>query len=106
MGVQLAVEPVSSLAWNTQSLINLDFSLAAQADTLEEAQVLLRSQIKDCVVDALHGQDRAHASGLLSRRAPLKYWVKWWLGVFRARVSGNSGDGQKAFCEPMPLVPA
>lgn len=88
------------------SLINLDFCLAAQADTIEEAQFLLESQIKDYITDALHGQDREHAHGLLTRRAPVKYWIKWWVGVLRARLGGRTNSGQKAFCEPIPLVPA
>ncbi len=72
------------------SLINLEFSLAAQADTLEEAKSILASQIKEYVVDAVSGQDRPYAGVLLSRRAPAKYWVKWWLGMLRARFGGRS----------------
>lgn len=60
------------------SFICLDFSLAAQADTIEEASALLKSQIKEYLIDALEGQDREYAPQLLKRRAPLKYWAKWW----------------------------
>lgn len=88
------------------SLINLDFCLAAQADTLEGAKILLESQIKEYIADALQGRDKAHAQGLLSRRAPLKYWAKWWIGALRARLFGHSNSRQEAFCEPLPLVPA
>lgn len=88
------------------SLINLDFSLAAQAETLEDAKSILESQIKEYIADALQGQDRAHAKGLLSRRAPAKYWIKWWIGSIRARLIGHSNSRQEAFCEPLPLVPA
>lgn len=88
------------------SLINLEFSLAAQADTLEEARRILESQIKEYVHDALVGQDRAYARELLTqRRAPAKYWIKYWFGVARSRLFGSVSD-QKAFTEPLPLVPA
>ena len=60
------------------SLINLEFSLAAQAETFEEAQRILESQIKEYVHDALVGEDRAYARELLTeRRAPAKYWIKY-----------------------------
>ena len=88
------------------SLINLEFSLAAQAETLEEAKAILASQIKEYVADAITGEDRAHAGQLLSRRAPLKYWVKYWLGMLRCRVMGRSSNSEKAFVETLPLVPA
>lgn len=89
------------------SLINLEFSLAAQADTLEEAQRILQSQIKEYVHDALVGQDRAYAGQLLlERRAPMKYWLKYWLGIARCRLLGQGSGREKSFVEPLPLVPA
>lgn len=88
------------------SLINLEFSLAAQAETFEEAQRILESQIKEYVHDALVGEDRAYARELLTeRRAPAKYWIKYWFGIARIRLFGRA-EGSKAFTEPMPLVPA
>ncbi|NRR30430.1 hypothetical protein HSX11_09525 [Oxalobacteraceae bacterium] len=89
------------------SLINLEFSLAAQADTLEEARRMLESQIKEYVHDALVGEDREYARELLTeRRAPAKYWFKYWLGLARCRWLGHAGDREQAFTEPLPLVPA
>lgn len=88
------------------SLISLDFSLAAQADTIEEAKSILESQIKEYLVDALNGPDKEHAHVLLSRRAPVKYWVKWWAEIIRAKLVGRSNQREEAFCEPLPLVPA
>ncbi len=88
------------------SLICLDFSLAAQADTLEEAKLILAGQIKEYLTDALHGQDREFAPALLSRRAPLKYWLKWCLGIAQRKLLGHQNDRHKAFREPMQLIPA
>lgn len=89
------------------SLINLEFSLAAQADTFEEAKAILESQIREYVNDALTGEDRDHAFVLLHRRAPFKYFVKFWLGkhfpsLLTMFVAGQQGHEQ-AFEEPMPL---
>lgn len=85
-------------------VMSLEFSLAAQAETLEQAQHLLHSQITEYLTDALVGQDREHAAELLSRRAPLKYWVIYWV----ARCIRNIGNHKivKTFREPMPLAPA
>lgn len=88
----------------------LDFSLGAQADTLDEARAKLEAQIRDYVRDALNGQDRAYAPVLLSRRAPLVYWLKyWWAGVMNwmareTRVPAPATS--RRFSETIPLVPA
>lgn len=85
-------------------VMSLEFSLAAQADTLDEAKALLQSQIVAYLTDALVGADREHASELLSRRAPLKYWAIYWL----ARCIRGIGNHRlvKTFRQPMPLAPA
>ncbi|MES2164545.1 MAG: hypothetical protein V4476_25605 [Pseudomonadota bacterium] len=89
------------------SLINLEFSLAVQAETLEEARRILESQIKEYVRDALVGEDRTFARELLTaRRAPAKYWIKYWLGIARRRLFGRTNGNEKAYTEPLPLVPA
>lgn len=87
------------------SLVNLEFSLAAQADTLEEAKTLLESQIKEYLHDALTGQDRAYASDLLRRPAPVKYWFKYFVSQFCKRISAPRSS-EKAFREALPMVPA
>jgi hypothetical protein len=88
------------------SLICLDFSLAAQADTIEEAKAILRSQIREYLMDAVMGQDREYAFQLLSRRAPLKYWLKWWYGLAVRCIVGHADKQHKAYRQAMPLVPA
>lgn len=84
----------------------LDFSLAAQADTLEEAQKLLSAQIVHYVKDATVGRDKEHAGELLRRRAPVKYWAKFyflklWQLLAHRRLGRRAADFQA-----MPLVPA
>ena len=59
----------------------LDFTLAAQADSFEQARRKLEKMILAYVYDALAGEDRQHAGELLTRRAPLKYWAKYWMGT-------------------------
>jgi hypothetical protein len=88
------------------SLICLDFSLASQAPSLDEAKSKLEEQIKEYIYDAMVGQDKQHAHRLLSRRAPLKYWLKWYLSLARTRLVGHANKHEEAFCEPMQLVPA
>jgi hypothetical protein len=85
-------------------VMSLEFSLVAQADTLEEAQERLHSQITDYLTDALVGQDREHAAELLARRAPLKYRLIYWAARSVAHV--RSLRIVRTFREPMPLTPA
>jgi hypothetical protein len=84
-------------------VMSLEFSLAAQADTLDQAKQLLQSQILEYLRDALVGQDREHAEELLARRAPLKYWAIYWL----ARCIRGIGNHKlvKTFRQTMPLAP-
>lgn len=83
----------------------LDFSLAAQAETVEEAQDLLRAQIIDYLTEAIAGQDRLHGEVLLSRRAPLKYWLKFYFlrALSKMHYTLRYHMAQR---NPMPLVPA
>lgn len=93
------------------TIVCLDFCLAAQADTFEEARARLDAQIRSYLRDALTGQDREHAAYLLSRRAPWPIWAKYYgykalwfvLNLFGAR--DGTGE-QRPFREPIPMVPA
>lgn len=81
--------------------LSLEFGLAAQADTAEEAKAKLADMIADYLFDAMVGEDRDHATELLSRRAPLSaylryYWFKCVNWVGRAR----------AYERPIPVIPA
>ena len=57
----------------------LDFCLAAQADTADEAVQKLKAQIHEYVYDALVGEDKAHGRYFLyERRAPLSEWLYYY----------------------------
>lgn len=79
----------------------LDLCLAAQADTFEEAQLKLSMMIRDYIEEALVGEDKAYADQLLSRKAPLFFWIKYfWLRfrIFHREVA-------RLFTLPVPLAP-
>lgn len=86
----------------------IDYSLAAQGDTLAEAKSRLHSQIESYVRDALT-VDAAHADQLLTRKAPaidlVRYNV-WRLlsGCARAIKRAHSMAERLAYVEPLPLV--
>jgi hypothetical protein len=88
----------------------LDFDLAAQGDSFEQARQKLDAMIRDYILEALVGDDRAHAMQLLSRRAPLSMWARYyWLRLRTMLRSGSNGEGDdsgRAFSDPIPLVPA
>lgn len=56
----------------------LEFSLAAQADTVEEAISGLQSQIESYILDAYEGDDVDHRDALLNRKAPFSLWVQYY----------------------------
>jgi hypothetical protein len=63
---------------NQWSAVCLDFTLAAQADTLELAKQKLSLQIDEYIEEALT-IDQDHARELLSRSAPFSEWAKYYL---------------------------
>jgi hypothetical protein len=56
----------------------LDLSLVAQAGSLEEARRKLDAQVVEYAQDALVGEDRDHGDKLMSRRAPLSTFLRYW----------------------------
>lgn len=91
------------------SLICLDFNLAAQGDTPEEAQAKLHSMIRSYIVDAIaeDGPDRDHASELLRRRAPLGFWVKYYLFSAISQLRGKNGNGGRLVgSDTIPMIPS
>ena len=84
----------------------LDFDLAAQGDTLEEAKASLEAMIVDYVNDALVGEDRIHAERLLRRKAPLKEWlVYYYIKLFNLVHGAKDGFKRALFTEALPLAP-
>ena len=88
------------------SLICLNYSLAAQAPTLAEAKATLKSQIKEYLYDAQAGDDKEFAYALLNRRAPLKYWAKWWMCYLLIQIFHKRENGHRSFREPVGMIPA
>lgn len=64
------------------------FNLAAQADSMREVQAKLQAMVDDYLKDAVAEKDPAQVKYLLSRRAPLYFWAKYWLIWFKLRLSG------------------
>jgi predicted RNase H-like HicB family nuclease len=83
----------------------LDFDLAAQADTFEDAKIKLESMIKEYVFDALVGEDKEYAEQLLTRKAPIVEWLKYYSYVFRSRFRHAKTGLYHLFKEPLPLTP-
>jgi hypothetical protein len=79
----------------------LDFDLAAQADSFEEAKTKLENMVKEYVFDALVGEDREYAEQLLFRKAPLLEWLKYY---FYMVIHAKEGL-YRLFKEPLPLTP-
>jgi len=88
----------------------LDFSLGCQGDSFEEVRAKLDAQIREYVYDAMAGEDKEHAGILLTRRAPLSYWLKYWYAGFRMWLAKETHArrpmASQQFREPIPLVPA
>jgi predicted RNase H-like HicB family nuclease len=81
----------------------LELSLAAQADTFEEARSKLDSMIVSYVEDATVGEDRPFGADLMSRSAPLVDWLKYYMHAARKRVLRR--DAWRTFREVLPLHP-
>ncbi len=79
----------------------LDLCLAAQADTFDEAKRKLSWMISDYLEEALVGEDKAYANQLLSRKAPLFSWIRY----FRLRLVRVHKDFTRLFILPVPLAP-
>lgn len=86
----------------------LDFTLVAQASSLEEADQKLMSQVRDYLHDATVGEDRAHAKYLLQRRASAPYWAKFYWTLFRQwmRHATMASRIRKAEVQPLPMIPS
>ena len=82
----------------------LDFSLVTQADSLKEAMDKLASQIHEYVYDATVGEDRDYGAQLLRRRAPLRYWLKFYYVMCKQEFR-HASRNRKAVTRPMPLAP-
>jgi hypothetical protein len=82
----------------------LDLCLAAQGDSFEQTRQKLSAMIEDYVFDALQGEDREYAPQLLSRKAPLGYWLKYYGYVLLAKAGMLGGEIRKLFESVLPLT--
>ena len=78
--IDLTVRCMASREDKLWVAVCLDFSLAAQGQTLDQARIRLHEQIRSYVREAF-SVDAQHAEVLLTRRAPLSdrlryHWVK------------------------------
>jgi hypothetical protein len=61
---------------------SLEFGLAAQASSINEAESKLESMVRSYVFDALFGEDRQHASMLLNRKATKSVYIRYYYTLF------------------------
>ena len=81
----------------------LDFCLAVQGDSLSEVKTKLETQIAEYVYDALVGEDREYGHQLLTRKAPLHFWWRYFWLKLKVTLFNSTGA---FFNELMPLKPA
>jgi hypothetical protein len=88
---------------------SLEFGLAAQADSFTEVRAKLDAMIQDYLYDALVGEDREHARELLTRRATLPVYLRYFYGSLCESLSKSanrsSGKRLKIFDEPWSMSP-
>ena len=84
----------------------IDLTLAAQADTFVEVKDKLDAMIAEYVYDALVGEDREYAHQLLTRRGPLRDWVKYY--GYRVLIGAGSihEEARRLFTSILPLEPS
>ena len=86
------------------SAMCIDFSLAAQASSFDDAKRKLNAQIVDYVRDAVT-IDHEHASYLLQRRAPFSQLWTYRLLRLRSHVMAVKNASTKLFTQALPVVP-
>jgi len=84
----------------------LDLSLAAQGHTFAEAKDRLDVMIAEYVYDALVGEDKEYAHQLLTRRAPLRDWVKYYWYCVLSKVGAIHEEARRLFTSLVPLEPS
>ena len=81
----------------------LDLSLAAQADTFAAVKNKLDAMVFEYVFDALAGEDRDYAEQLLTRRAPLRDWLKYYWCSALSGVGALHEEARRLFTSLVPL---
>ena len=83
----------------------LDFCLAAQADTPDEAMEKLVCQIQEYVHDVVAGEDKPDAAHFLfGRKAPLSHWLTYYRLKWLQALRLASSDAVRLFTLPVPSI--
>lgn len=89
---------------------SLEFGLAAQADSYQEAERKLDQMVRWYVFDALVGEDREHAAELMARKAAgevyLKYYITLLSKLLRRLFGGKNEATRGTYERPLPLTPS
>jgi len=83
----------------------LDLNLAAQGHSLPEVKKKLSEQISEYLYDALEGEDKEYADQLLTRKAPMSLWVKYYAYRIICGINDARKDICSTFNQAMPLKP-
>ena len=85
--------------------MSLDFGLAAQADTLENAKAKLDAQIEDYIKSACSAHEK-HKKELLSRKGPLNWFVTYYFFLCLIKCHISITKTIQAFTETKPSCSA
>lgn len=102
---KLILHCIAEQVGNQWQALCLDLCLAAQADTFEQAKAKLEAMILEYVHDALAGEDHAYAAQLLTRKAPLGQWARYYWYCFLSRSFHIRSNLRRLFTETLPLAP-
>ncbi|OGU14587.1 MAG: hypothetical protein A2076_01640 [Geobacteraceae bacterium GWC2_53_11] len=81
----------------------LDLNLAVQGSTRQEVKRKLHEQIGLYLYEALEGEDQAYAHQLLNRKAPIGFWMKYYLYKSLYHVKLAHDGIRELFNEVMPV---
>ncbi|MGB5103188.1 MAG: hypothetical protein WBO04_07685 [Steroidobacteraceae bacterium] len=86
--------------------ICLDLNLYARADSFLAVRHMLEGIVREYVVEAF-GKDREYFEDLIPRRAPARFWLKYYAAELLRRLLRRRDDrpdgGAVPFMEQMPL---
>ena len=97
---QLTIECYAEHKEDVWSALCLDFNLAAQGDSFNDAKLKLEAMISDYLFDILEGEDKPYAHQLLNRRAPWPAWVKYYYLSLKDTITHKTNS---VFNETMPI---
>ena len=101
---QLLLRCYAERAGNQWQAFCLDLSLAAQGNTFSEVNDKLDDMILDYICDVL-GEDKAYAEQLLTRKAPLRDWLKYYWYRLLSRAGATHEEARRLFTSLVPLQP-